>query len=102
MNKNKKHEKEKKQKYKKTLNNLKKTENWIKILSIVCISGFIFSVVFIIQITGSVIGETRANLWGLVFLILFLLVWAVSSSLRIKLKKQKKINIKELIEKNKY
>jgi len=75
-------------------------DNYQKLITffgIISIIGFVISLVFIIGITGGVIGATRANVYGLIFIIVPLLIWSILSILRIK-RKEKEVNISKIIE----
>ncbi len=67
-------------------------------LAIISIAGFAVSLLFLIGVTGATIGSSKGNLWGLIFIIISLLIWAIAEMLWIKGRKKKEVNIKELLE----
>jgi len=76
----------------------KKRRIMILSLAIISIAGFALSLLFLVGITGAVIGPSRGNLWGLIFIVISLLIWAVAEMLWIKGKGRKEVNIKTLLE----
>src|SRR4030043_2433743 len=67
-------------------------------LAVISIAGFALSVLFLVGVTGAAIGPSRGNLWGLIFIILSLLIWAIAEVLWIKGKRKKEVSIKEILE----
>ena len=67
-------------------------------LAVISIAGFALSVLFLIGVTGAAIGPSRGNLWGLIFIIISLLVWAIAEMLWIKGKRKKEVSVKEILE----
>jgi hypothetical protein len=81
---------------------LKKEENrrkrLILSLAIISVIGFFISFLFLIGITGAAIGERKENFYGLTFIIISLLAWAIAELLWVRDKKKKEVNIKKLLQ----
>ncbi|GEM_PF-6695022 len=67
-------------------------------LAVISIAGFALSLLFLLGITGAAIGPSRGNLWGMVFIIISLLIWAIAEMLWVKGKREKEVDIKKLLE----
>ena len=76
----------------------KRTKRMVFSLAIISIIGFTISLLFLAGITGGTIGNTRSNLYGLIFIITSLLIWAVAELIWLKNKSKKEIDIKKLLE----
>jgi hypothetical protein len=76
----------------------KRRKTLIISLAIISITGFLVSFLFLIGITGSAIGERKENFYGLTFIIISLLVWAIAELLWAREKKKKEVDIKNLLQ----
>jgi len=70
----------------------------IIIFGIIAIFGFLALLMPIREITGNVIGEIRGNLYGVYFLVLFLICWSAIAVLWNLMNRQKQeVDVKKLI-----
>ena len=76
----------------------KNRKKLIVILAIISVAGFFISFLFLIGITGAVIGQERGNLYGMILIIISLLAWAFAELLWVREKKKKEMSIKKLLE----
>ncbi len=76
----------------------KRRNKLIMVLAVVSIAGFLVSFLFLIGITGAAVGETKGNLYGLIFIIISLLTWIIAELLWVREKKKKEIDIKKLLQ----
>jgi len=76
----------------------KRTRKIVFSLAFISIIGFTISLLFLAGITGGTVGSTRSNLYGLIFIVASLLIWAVAELIWLKSKGKKEIDIKELLE----
>lgn len=76
----------------------KRREVFIVILAGVSIIGAFVSLFFLAGMTGAVLGATRNNLYGLIFIIVSLLVWSIVVLLYSRGNREKKeLDIKKLV-----
>lgn len=76
----------------------KRTRRVVFSLAFISIIGFTASLLFLAGITGGAVGSARSNLYGLIFIVASLLIWAVAEVIWLKSKTKKEIDVKKLIE----
>jgi hypothetical protein len=75
----------------------KRRDKIIMSLTIISIIGFLISFLFLVGITGAAIGPTRENFYGLTFILISMLTFAIAELLWAREKKKKEVNIRNLL-----